>query len=302
MHANITPAGTVIGLTPELVSFITHPPTWRSERSRSPELMRKRLQKRSLPACEPQPNVGWGRPSRRLARGAVVERQTKVTKRRKELSAEPDLTTIDRALSGDRRAVKSLIDHITPVIQARVARALLKDPRGRSRGSVREEVADISQEVFAALFADEGRVLRTWDPEKGLSMQNFVGLVAHRQTLSILRTGKRNPYTEDPTLDTELDSYTPPTNELAEAVEARDVARAVFESMDAQLSPLGRRLFELIVLEEREVTEVAEEMGMGTAAIYAWRSRLGKLMRKEYEKIVSQTRHEQQISSVGGQL
>ena len=302
MHAHVQTIDSMLGLTPETVRFVTQFPASRSGVSRSLEFMRKRSQKRVLTACEASSNVGCLPPSRGLAQGVVKKRQADETKRSEALSAEPDLTTIEQALAGDRRAVKRLIDHVTPVIQARVARALLKDPRGRSRGSVREEVADISQEVFAALFADEGRVLKTWDPDKGLSLQNFVGLVAHRQTLSILRTGKRNPYTEDPTLDTELDSYTPPTNELEEAVEARDVAKAVFESVDAQLSPLGRRLFELIVLEEREVTEVAEEMGMGSAAVYAWRSRLGKLMRKEYQKIVSQTRAGHPISSVGGQL
>ena len=301
MHAHTITSDHRVGPSLGLVSLGTHLPTWRSIGSITSEFMGKMPQKRVVSACERPLNVGWDAASRELTPRQAVTRQPEDTTRSRALSAEPDLTMIERALSGDRRAVKSLVDHITPVIQARVARALLKDPRGRSRGSVREEVADISQEVFAALFADEGRVLKTWDPDKGLSLQNFVGLVAHRQALSILRTGKRNPYTEDPTLDTELDSYTPPSHELAEAVETRDVARAVFQSMDAQLSPLGRRLFELIVLEERDVNEVAEEMGMGSAAVYAWRSRLGKLMRKEYEKIVSQTGSSSQISSVGGQ-
>ena len=42
---------------------------------------------------------------------------------------------------------------------------------------IRQEVEDLSQEVFLQLFAEGGRVLATWQPERGLTLLNFVGLV-----------------------------------------------------------------------------------------------------------------------------
>ena len=83
---------------------------------------------------------------------------------------------------------------LTPVIQARVARTLLAH-RSRLAGGrdVRQEVEDLSQDVFLALFDRDGHVLRSWEPERGLSLENFVGLVAERQVLSFLRSAGAIP-------------------------------------------------------------------------------------------------------------
>ena len=59
------------------------------------------------------------------------------------------------ALSGDRKALRELVDALTPVIQARVVRALLRR-RGQAAGrDIRQEVEDMTQDVFSALFAHE---------------------------------------------------------------------------------------------------------------------------------------------------
>ena len=112
--------------------------------------------------------------------------------------------TLYQALDGNQPAMRELVKHLTPVIQARVARAVMVGAKNYGHDRIQEEVADITQEVFVALFANDARVLRNWDSEKGLSLRNFAGLVAHRQALSILRTNKRNPFTEDPTLATDF--------------------------------------------------------------------------------------------------
>ena len=64
-------------------------------------------------------------------------------------------------------------------------------------GRVRQDVEDLAQDVFLRLFEENGRVLRSWDPARGLSLENFAGLVAERHAISTLRTGKRNPWRED---------------------------------------------------------------------------------------------------------
>jgi RNA polymerase sigma-70 factor (ECF subfamily) len=50
-------------------------------------------------------------------------------------------------------------------------------------------VEDLSQEVFLTLFSRDAHVLRSWQAERGSSLESFVGLVAERQVLSFLRGG-----------------------------------------------------------------------------------------------------------------
>mgnify|MGYP002036177080 CR=1 FL=1 len=67
------------------------------------------------------------------------------------------------------------------------------------------------------------------------------------------------------------------------------LAKEVFRRMEEQLSPLGRQLFNLIIMQELDVGDVATQTGMSDAAIYAWRSRLAKHLKREYQSIVSET-------------
>ena len=184
---------------------------------------------------------------------------------------------LGRALGGDPEALASLVHYLTPVVQTRVARVLLRRVESRAY-DVRQEVEDLAQEVFVTLFADGARVLRTWDPDRGLSLRNFVGFVAERQVAGILRTGKRNPWTEDPTLTEELDraeSGAGPEDSIA----SRDVLQRLLRRLEERLSPLGRQLFDLIYLREQTVDEVEATTGLSADAVYAWRSRLRRLAR-----------------------
>lgn len=105
------------------------------------------------------------------------------------------------ALAGDRKALARLVALLTPVIQIRVARTL------RAHGSllgadrnVRQQVEDLVQEIFFSLFTKGARVLRSWQAEGGLSLEDFVGLVSERHVVSFLRSGKPNRWKEEPSL------------------------------------------------------------------------------------------------------
>src|ERR1700710_2002550 len=127
------------------------------------------------------------------------------------MSSEDTSGLVRQALTGDQTALTRLVALLTPVIQGRVARTLLAR-RYRLAGGrdVRQEVEDLSQDVFLALFSRDGYVLRTWQAERGLSLENFVGLIAERQVLSFLRSGRRNPWKEEPLLASdELDPEAP---------------------------------------------------------------------------------------------
>ena len=130
-------------------------------------------------------------------------------------SLHTDHDLVARALDGERGALATLVERLTPVIQARAAHWLLRQHGARTR-NVRQEVEDLTQEVFLALFAQSGKILRTWEADRGLTLEKFVGLVAERQVISILRTQKRNPWKEDPTLAEDLEADLP-THAPAEA-------------------------------------------------------------------------------------
>lgn len=205
---------------------------------------------------------------------------------------------VGRALEGDEAAVRGLIDLLTPVVQARVARVLLRHRPAGGR-PIRELVEDLTQESLLTLFADSGKVLRRWDPQQGLSLENFVGLVARRQALSTVRTGRRNPWREDPTLDESLERPAP--GEDPERLTAsRQQLRRLLERVQEELSPLGWQLFELLFLKEMEVTEVQEITSMSSAAIYAWRSRLRRLARRLEKELVSERRPPPRIHIMDG--
>jgi RNA polymerase sigma factor (sigma-70 family) len=204
---------------------------------------------------------------------------------------------VERALARDREALRSLVDVLTPVIQARVARALLRRAASASGRNIRQEVEDLTQEVFVALFSEGGKALRAWEPGRGLSLVNFVGFLAERQVAAILRTTRRSPWTEDPTLMEELDR--PAEDASAELrVLSQQMLNALLDRLREELSPLGLSLFEQLFVQQRSVAEVSEQMGMSRDAVYAWQSRLGKLSRRLGAELSSDSQASPQIPKV----
>lgn len=191
---------------------------------------------------------------------------------------------VQSALAGDEPALTRLVRTLTPVIQSRVARGLLLRRTGGAAGrDVRQEVEDLTQEIFLVLFADGGKVLRSWQPERGMSLLNFVGLVAERQTASILRSGKRSPWKEDPTLAEDFDQSSQESGP-EEVTASREQLRHLLHRLAEELSPLGRHLFDLLFLRELPFEEVTRQTGMSPDAVYAWRSRLRRLARRLLEE------------------
>jgi len=195
---------------------------------------------------------------------------------------------VERALTGDGPGLRALVDRLTPVIQRRVARVLARTGGARGR-AVRQELQDLVQEVFVALLENGARVLRMWEPARGMSLDGFVGLVAEREAISILRSGRRSPWSEDPTSYDSLDGHV--GQELGFAlnperiVSERDLLGQILDTLYQELSPKGLLMFELLLVEQLEVDEVARRTGLDAGAIYAWRSRIGKMAREARERL-----------------
>lgn len=186
--------------------------------------------------------------------------------------SDPTPEALRHALAGHEPALGALIDRLTPLIQVRVARVLLRRATGGDGGRLRQELEDLVQEVLLALFADGGKVLRNWQRDRGLSFANYVGLVTERRVASILRSGKKT-WREALAPTESLDGPAPGPG-VERDVASRDTLRRLLGRLRDELSPTGWQMFELLFVHERTVDEVRAATGMSAAAIYAWRSRL----------------------------
>jgi len=182
---------------------------------------------------------------------------------------------IQRALDGDRAAAHALMAAILPAIQRRVNAALLRRSAARQGRPIRQEVLDLTQEVMVALFENEGQALRRWDPNGGAALTTWVSRIADHQVASILRSGKRSPFTETPT-EAEAFDATSQTPGAHDAMASRQRLQLVLQHLRDELSPLGYALFVDLFVDQREVEEVCASREMTPNAIYVWRNRLKK--------------------------
>lgn len=184
---------------------------------------------------------------------------------------------VDAALAGDGVAVRALVAHLTPVIQAAVARALLRR-RGVARGTdVRQLLDDMIQDVFVELFRDGGKLLRAWDPARGKGLQGFVSLVAEQRVGAVLRSKRKNPWSEELAGDDPVEEPTG-TIDPELRIASRQVVTKLFERVHGELSPLGIELFHRLIVDEEPIASVAAAMSMSTSAVQAWSSRLKRLL------------------------
>jgi RNA polymerase sigma factor (sigma-70 family) len=192
---------------------------------------------------------------------------------------EPDAQAlIEQALAGEPASVRGLVERLSPVIARRVTATLWRVKSAR-RANVRQDAADLIQDVFLSLFQNGGKALRAWDPQRGMSLDSFVGLLAQHQVISLLRSGRTSPWREDP-LDAEeaaeIDSAAPSPEAL---VSSREKLSALLERVRQSLSPRGLELFQRMFIDEEPIEQLAVATGMTRDALYQWKSRLQRTIR-----------------------
>jgi RNA polymerase sigma-70 factor (ECF subfamily) len=194
-----------------------------------------------------------------------------------------------RALAGHRPSLDALLTRLAPVVQARAARVLARQ-RGSSQRDPRQELFDMVHEVFVALLDQDARALRGWQSDRGMSLENFVGLVAERQVASILRTGKRSPWTDEPTDVAVLEEHVGSLSGELDAVVSRDLAAALLARLREELTPKMLHVFYALWVHETPVATVCEETGMTPEAVYVARSRIAKRARAIAEELLGSER------------
>jgi DNA-directed RNA polymerase specialized sigma24 family protein len=194
-----------------------------------------------------------------------------------ERSSPLSRDAVRAAADGAPAAIRLVLRELTAPVRVAVARALYQHGPKRRAGNIAQEVDDLAQEVFVALFEDDARVLRSWDPERGASLVTFVRLVAMRTTIAVLRSGRRTPWKDDPTSESKLEAAGTPEAPAENAIITRQIAEQMLERLRAELSPRGYLLFTRLIVNEEPVPTICADLGMTADAVYAWRTRFGRL-------------------------
>jgi DNA-directed RNA polymerase specialized sigma24 family protein len=200
-----------------------------------------------------------------------------------------DRALVDRALSRDQEALDGLLAIVVPALYLRVGFVLRRRSAAARGRDVRQELDDLVQDLLLKLFADDGRILRSWNPERGLSLERFLGLVSERHVASVMRSQRRNPWMEDPTLAELLSEREDdaPTAEVRFA--SREMCEVILDRLRIRLSPLALHLFYALVIEGRDVDVVAAETNLPRRAMYNWKNRLLRVVHQVAAELENET-------------
>lgn len=174
--------------------------------------------------------------------------------------------------TGRRRDFDRLHVALNAHVHMGCARALRAIPGGR-----RNQLPDLMQEVWIHLLADDARVLRKFDPERGF-LRGFVVTVAFRRARDVLR---RAPVGD---ADVELRDVSTTDEQTALRHEARDALDKLARELDSQLRGRARPIFQELFVEGSDAAEVSERVGVTRGYVHkcaatvrrvarAWRER-----------------------------
>ncbi len=178
---------------------------------------------------------------------------------------------------GNPLAFRELYLQLRVVIHARVGRVLVR--RAPSGRDPRQELDDMIGVVFVQLVKNDYHTLRQWDPARGMNLENYVGLIAERETGSILR-GPRAPWSSQPTESEVLEQEPDPISSQEGRLAKQDVVKKIYDDTKRELSPLGRRMFELKWEQGLTVEEICLLENMTRGAVDAWMRRIRDLITK----------------------
>lgn len=190
------------------------------------------------------------------------------------LAGAEAVSLVARAVDGDRRAVRRLVGRLLPVIRSRV-RAFLA-PRSTHRIGA-HDLDDISQDIWTTLFADEGRMLRNYDPARGMSLEGYVGMVSQRETWRRWeqhRAAKRGGGRDAVGLDRAPEPVEGRTPE--QRVMSAELATGLRAHLWETLPPRGRAVLVGLYEDGATVEEVCDLLGVKRQVVYNWRHRIRK--------------------------
>jgi len=153
-------------------------------------------------------------------------------------------------LAGDRRIWETFVPRAAAVMRAPIRRLL-------SPHRLDQETGDVLQDCFLRLVRHDFRLLRRFDPARA-TLSTWLGVIATSATLDHLR---RQPPAADPVED------------HAEALAAPDAPAgdAPLALPPDLLSPRQALILKLIYEDDRDVDEVAAQLGIGAPSVRSLR-------------------------------
>jgi RNA polymerase sigma factor (sigma-70 family) len=200
--------------------------------------------------------------------------------------SDPMVMLVRRAIAGDHASLREVVEAITPAIHTSVGHTLRRSLPSAVRGSARQEVEDLAQEVLVALFANKGKRLLQWDPDRGLTLPRYVELVSRRIVFSIMRSHRRSPWANEPIDPDDLAQLAGATEGPERSVAQKELLAAVLAVVEAELSKQGREVFRALIFEELSVEEICARNGMTANAVHIWRSRIAQHARAAARRIL----------------
>lgn len=201
---------------------------------------------------------------------------------------DDDSALLGRALAGEREATSTLVRRLKVPIQAELAHLLLRVAPAQGR-SARQELEDLIQEVFIALFDRSKKLLSSWDPARGRSLESYVRLIARSRALDVLRSRRRSPWQAEPMDHDQIEELAEPAApQQAERTVAREQLIALAHALPMMLSTRDFNLFVALFVEERPPADVASDIGMTAGAVYQWSSRFRRQMMPRLLRLIDE--------------
>lgn len=121
------------------------------------------------------------------------------------------------------------------------------------------------------LLEKNGRVLRNWNPDRGLGLPGYLRRVVFFYVLRLFKS-KHNPWKDSADFDSGAIRNVSTTEETSKLMDQL----WIWECRDMLLrqeSPVSRSLYRALLVEQRSGEEVARMHDMTRDAVYQWRAR-----------------------------
>lgn len=174
---------------------------------------------------------------------------------------------IDRALAGDQRAMRQLVERVSRIVLREAARSLFR-LRTRGGAGYSIDVEDLRQEILALLFAKRAKMLDSFNPQKG-SLAGYVVSIARSRIHNFLkRKAGAGTYEVSGQFD-------PQEAASRSSPQDRHLLMQLLDALQADLSEVLWRTFEEVFVHDRSAAEAAKTLGTNVAVIHlrVWKVR-----------------------------
>lgn len=197
---------------------------------------------------------------------------------KKPTGAESTAELLEGCIAGDPDARTTLVEKYSGIVSYGVT--VIFQQFGRPYR--KEEIEDLSQDVFLALFDNDSRKLKQYQGRNGCSLASWLRVVANRFTIDRLRREGRTISLDDPesgeswrVREARPDSRPGPEPQLEAAERAARVRELV-----THLPPKDQMFVQLFYFQGLPIDEVATTIGITTNAAYVRKMRLHQKLRK----------------------